>query len=65
MIIKAVRYKKDKDSEWKWGISLELNGTSDKAREAEKVITEEGILDTVYNLKDQITKLCIEFNTNE
>lgn len=65
MIIKACKFKRNKDSNWEIGITLELNGNTKKARDTEKVITEDGILEEVYEVIDDITKLCIDFNTNK
>jgi len=60
MIIKACRFKRTKNSCWETGISFELNGISDNARKAERVITEEGIINDVYDIQDCLSDLCIE-----
>ena len=60
MIIKACKFKRTETSCWESGISFKLNGISDNARKAEKIITEEGVIDNVYDIQDCLIDLCIE-----
>jgi hypothetical protein len=60
MIIKACKFKRTKGSTWEAGISFELNGISDNARDAEKVYTEEGAVEEIYAIEDCLVDLCID-----
>lgn len=61
MIIKAVKFKRTENSNWENGICFELNGNTNEARNAEKVHTEDGIIEYVYDIKDDYYKLCIDY----
>ena len=61
MIIKAVRFKREENSEWEMGISIECNGNMDN-----KIIDSNGDLVTsndgkcpIWDGKDDISTLCI------